>query len=370
MKRIGLIVNPVAGIGGRVGLKGSDGIEIQRRALELGAVPESLKRATLSLIPLLDLREELEVVTYPAEMGEKSAREAGFTPRVIGKIQEGSTTAEDTRRAVKDMSELKVDLILFAGGDGTARDVCSAIPPGFPCVGIPAGVKIHSAVYATNPKHAGELAKMYLQSKAPLREAEVLDLDEDAYREGRVSLRLYGTLYVPFRPLLLQNQKSPSPASEAYQMKAIAADVIEQMEPGVAYILGPGTTTRAIAQALGVEKTLVGVDVIRDGQLIGRDVTQAQLLQVVETMPARIIVTPIGGQGFLFGRGNQQIGPEVIRKVGRENIIVISTASKLRGLRFQPFLVDTGDAEVDALLAGYFIVITGYRERMVYKVIY
>jgi predicted polyphosphate/ATP-dependent NAD kinase len=369
MNRIGLIVNPLAGIGGRVGLKGSDGVETQRRALELGAIPESLHRATLSLIPLLGLRGTLEVVTFPREMGETSAREAGFTPKVIGEIHSGSTTAEDTRRAVNKMSALRVGLILFAGGDGTARDVCSAIPAQFPCLGIPAGVKIHSAVYATNPKHAGELAGMYLKGRARLREAEVLDLDEDAYRAGRISTRLYGTLHVPYRPLLLQNQKAPSPASEGRQAEAIAADVVEQLQAGVAYILGPGTTTRAIAQALTVEKTLVGVDVVRDGRLMAKDVTQEQLLNLTETMPARIIVTPIGGQGFLFGRGNQQIGPEVIRKVGRENIIVVSTSDKLRALRLQPLIVDTGDPEVDALLAGYFSVVTGYKERIVYKVI-
>jgi predicted polyphosphate/ATP-dependent NAD kinase len=369
MNRIGLIVNPIAGIGGRVGLKGSDGVETQRRALERGAMPESLQRAAASLIPLLGLRGTLEVVTFPGEMGETSAREAGFRPKVIGEIRSGSTTAEDTRRAVNQMSALRVDLILFAGGDGTARDVCSVIPAQFPCLGIPAGVKIHSAVYATNPKHAGELAGMYLKGQARLREAEVLDLDEEACRAGRMNTRLYGTLHVPYRPLLLQNQKAPSPASDARQAEAIAADVVEQMQAGAAYILGPGTTTRAIAQALAVEKTLVGVDVVCDGRLVATDVTQEQLLNLTETMPARIIVTPIGGQGFLFGRGNQQIGPEVIRKVGRENIIVVSTPGKLRALRLQPLIVDTGDAEVDELLAGYFSVVTGYRERMVYKVV-
>jgi predicted polyphosphate/ATP-dependent NAD kinase len=318
----------------------------------------------------LGLRGGPEVVTFPREMGETSAREAGFEPKVIGEIHSGSTTPEDTRRAVKTMSALRVDLILFAGGDGTARDVCSAIPEKFPCLGIPAGVKIHSAVYATNPKHAGELAGLYLTGRARLREAEVLDVDEEAYRAGRVGTRLYGTLHVPYRPLWLQNQKAPSPASEARQAEAIAADVVGEMQAGVAYILGPGTTTRAIAQALTVEKTLVGVDVVRDGQLLARDVNQAQLLGLTKSAPSKIVVTPIGGQGFLFGRGNQQIGPEVIRQVGRENIIVVSTSDKLRALSLQPLIVDTGDAEVDAWLAGYFTVVTGYKERMVYKVVY
>lgn len=368
MNRIGLIVNPIAGIGGRVGLKGSDGLAIQRRALELGAIPEALQRATLSLLPLSRLHSTLEVFTFPREMGETSACDAGFTPHVIGEIQSGATTAEDTRHAAHEISALGVDMILFAGGDGTARDVCASVPAGFPCLGIPAGVKIHSAVYATSPRHAGELAEMFLKGKARLREAEVLDLDEDAYRDGRISTRLYGTLHVPYRPLLLQNQKVPTPASESYQTEAIAAAVTEQMQTGIAYILGPGTTTRAIARALNLDKTLVGVDVIRDGRLIAKDVTQSQLLDLLDTTPARIIVTPIGGQGFLFGRGNQQIGPEVIRKVGRDNIVVVSTAAKLNALRTQALLVDTGNAETDDLLAGYFNVITGYRERVIYRV--
>jgi len=323
----------------------------------------------LSLLPLFQFNSTLEVFTAPHEMGETSAREAGFTPRVIGDIHSGSTTAEDTQRAAREIATLGVDLFLFAGGDGTARDICSSLPAQFPCLGIPAGVKIHSAVYATNPRHAGELTQLFLSGKARLRESEVLDLDENAYREGRVSTRLYGTLYVPYRPLLLQNQKTVSPASEARQMEAIAANVIEHMQADIAYILGPGTTTRAIAHALNLEKTLVGVDVICNNKLIAKDVTQTQLLNLLETMPAKILVTPIGGQGFLFGRGNQQIGPEVIRKVGRENISVVSTSSKLNALRMQPLLVDTGDAEVDELLAGYFPVITGYNERMMCKVV-
>jgi predicted polyphosphate/ATP-dependent NAD kinase len=369
MHRIGLIVNPIAGIGGRVGLKGSDGAETQRRALELGATPQAPHRATLSLLAITKPDSPLEVFTAPHEMGGTSAREAGFTPHVIGSIQSGATTSADTQRIAREMTSLDMDLLLFAGGDGTARDICVSVPEGFPCLGIPAGVKIHSAVYATNPRHAGELTQLFLAGKARLRESEVLDLDEDAYRDGRVSARLYGTLHVPYRPLLLQNQKTASPVSESRQMEAIAANVIEHMQTDVAYILAPGTTTRAIARALNLEKTLVGVDVVRNGKLIVQDATHAQLLDLVNKMPTRIIVTPIGGQGFLFGRGNQQIDPEVIRKVGRENIIVVSTSSKLNALRLQPLLVDTGDETVDELLAGYFPVITGYNEQRMHKVV-
>jgi predicted polyphosphate/ATP-dependent NAD kinase len=369
VKRIGLIVNPLAGIGGRVGLKGSDGSAVQQRAFTLGAHPEAMARAALSLLSLLNFGEDLEILSFPLEMGESSVCQAGFTPTVCGEIQTGQTTAEDTRRAAQEFIAFGVDLLLFAGGDGTARDLSSSIPPLFPCLGIPAGVKIHSAVYAVSPRHAGELAKLYLAGKAHLHESEVVDLDEDAYREGRVSTCLFGYLNVPFYPFLVQNQKAPSPASEAYQVDSIAADVVEQMQAGVAYILGPGTTTRAVARRLNLEKTLVGVDVIRDGRLILKDAAEADLLNLLESTPARIIVTPIGGQGFLFGRGNQPIAPEVIRKVGREGIIVISTPGKLRALAGQPFLVDTGDARLDALLAGYCKVITGYQEQAIYKII-
>jgi predicted polyphosphate/ATP-dependent NAD kinase len=369
VKHIGLIVNPVSGIGGRVGLKGSDGADTVRRAIELGAVPEALQRGTSSLLPLSSIRDSLEVMTYPLEMGETSARAAGFTPKVIGVIHSGATTAEDTQRAARDMCEFEVDLLLFAGGDGTARDIYKAIPAQYPCLGIPAGVKMHSAVYATNPRHAGELAMLFLEEKARLREAEVLDLDEDAYRAGRVRTRLCGYLSVPYRPLLRQNQKVPSPASEVRQAESIAAAVIEEMQRGVLYILGPGTTTRALAQRMGLAKTLVGVDVICNGKLMAQDVSQAKLLALLETALAKIIVTPIGGQGFLFGRGNHQIGPEVIRNVGRENIIVISTSDKLNALRLQPLLVDTGDDEVDAMLAGHLTVITGYNERTIYRIV-
>ena len=201
------------------------------------------------------------------------------------------------------------------------------------------------------------------------REAEVVDLDEAAYREGRLGTRLYGYLSVPHRPRLLQNQKVPSPAAELVQAEAIAADIIASMQPGMAYILGPGTTTRAIARALHAEKTLIGVDVLRDGALIARDVGQAQLLEITAANPAGIIVSPVGGQGCLFGRGNQQIGAQVIRRVGRENIIIACTLDKLHQLRSRPFFVDTGDAEVDAMLSGYITVVTGYRERAVCRVV-
>jgi len=367
-KRLGLIVNPVAGIGGRVGLKGSDGSEIQKKALELGAVPESLNRAALALERIKPIKHDLEIITYPGEMGEDAARACGFEPTVIGSIKPGETTAEDTGYAAREMLRLDVDLLLFAGGDGTARDICNAVGTGIPVLGIPAGVKIHSAVYATSPRSAGDLAALYLQGRvSSLREAEVMDIDEAAFRRGIVSAKLYGYLKIPFRTSLVQNLKVAS-AGEAASLAGIAYDVVEKMEDDRFYIIGPGTTTRAIADELGLEKTLIGVDVVLNRELLATDVNEAQLLKLLEGREAKIIVTPIGGQGCIFGRGNQQISPKVIETVGRDNVIVVSTKEKLYALGRRSLWTDTGDRDVDKMLSGYMRVVTGYNERAVRKV--
>lgn len=371
---LGLIVNPIAGIGGRVGLKGSDGLEIQRRALALGAQPQANRRAAEALAALAPHKEAFELVTAAGEMGETAARQAGFAPRVIGQAVQ-ATHADHTIRAAQEMLRLPVDLLLFAGGDGTARDIYAAVGASLPVLGIPAGVKIYSAVFATHPRAAGEIAAEVVQGgRVRTREAEVVDLDEEAYRAGAVATRLYSYLRVPYLARRMQNKKAPSPAGEAARLDAIAADVIESMKPGWLYILGPGTTTRAIAERMGLPKTLVGVDVYRQDAVDARDgvvaldASEDRLMQLLQGQPAAIVVTPIGGQGFLFGRGNQQIGPRVIQQVGRDHLVVVSLAEKMLALNGQPFLVDTGDPAVDALLAGYLPVTVGYREKVMYRV--
>ncbi len=267
------------------------------------------------------------------------------------------------------MAESGVDLILFAGGDGTARDIYAAIDGRVPVLGIPTGVKIHSGVFAINPSSAGDLAVMYLrEGQAATREAEVMDIDEEAFREDRISARLYGYLTVPYEKNLVQTSKGGSPPQEELSLEAIARDIIEEMEEDVIYVIGPGTTTRPIAESLGLPKTLLGVDVVLDGRLVASDVNEAQLLELIKGRRAKIIVTAIGGQGFIFGRGNQQISPEVIKRVGKENIIVVATPGKLASLEGRPLLVDTGERELDELLSGYIRVITGYSRRVVYKV--
>jgi predicted polyphosphate/ATP-dependent NAD kinase len=267
------------------------------------------------------------------------------------------------------MRDLGVDLLLFAGGDGTARDVCDSIGEDLPALGIPAGVKIHSAVYATNPLNAGELAALFLDGRvSALRAAEVMDIDEEAVRRGRISARLYGYLRVPWRTSLVQSLKSASGPGEEAAMDAIAAAIVESMDPNSLYLIGPGTTTRAILARLGLQKTLIGVDAVEGGELVASDLGEARILSLIEGRESKVVVTPVGGQGCIFGRGNQQLSPEVLSRIGPGNVIVVSTQEKINSLGGKPLWVDTGDREVDAMLSGHVRVVTGYKEEAVCRV--
>jgi len=268
-----------------------------------------------------------------------------------------------------EMKERGVELLLFAGGDGTARDIYQAVGTDVPVLGIPAGVKIHSAAFAVNPAHAGELVALYLQGKVNLREAEVMDIDEEKVRQGVVSARLYGYLRIPFLRSLVQLRKLPTVGKKEV-LAEIAHAVVQRMCPDTLYLLGPGTTTRAIAEELGISKTLLGVDLLLGSNLLLADANEQQLLGFLEGSQARIIITPIGGQGYLFGRGNQQLSPQVITRVGKENVIVIATPEKLHSLRGRPLLVDTGDPGLDKALCGYVRVITGIQEEAIYQISY
>ena len=246
--RLGLIVNPIAGLGGRVGLKGTDSARVVREALRLGGRPEAPARAEVALGGLLRAGGAgAQVLAAPGAMGAESAAAAGVGAAVVGERAE-TTGAEDTVRASRAMEEAGADLILFAGGDGTARDVHRAIGTRVPVVGIPAGVKMHSAVYATSPLAAGTLAGRYLLERdLPLREAEVMDIDEDAFREGSLSASLYGYMQVPYLRALVQGAKSGSEPSDEAAAAAVASEVASRIDPDRLYVLGPGTTLRAIA---------------------------------------------------------------------------------------------------------------------------
>jgi predicted polyphosphate/ATP-dependent NAD kinase len=143
----------------------------------------------------------------------------------------------------------------------------------------------------------------------------------------------------------------------------------EQIEPGRTYLIGPGSTTAAIMAALELPNTLLGVDVVRDGLVLAVDADEATLLAQLDQAPggATIVVTVIGGQGHVFGRGNQQFSPQVIRKVGLENILIVAAKSKIAGLEGRPLLVDTNDPELDRALSTYRSIITGYDDQILYR---
>lgn len=372
MKKLGLIVNPIAGMGGRCGLKGTDGVEILAKAYALGAEPEAPCRAGQALSRLVPLKDSIEILTVSGDMGETEALEAGLPPTVLFATSADSTTGEDTRRAAREMTAAGVDLILFAGGDGTARDVYAAAGSEAVCLGVPAGCKIHSGVYGINPRNAGELAALYLQGKVTkVKQAEVMDIDEEAFRQGRVSAELFGYLTVPQDEARVQGGKAGRAQSDENSLNAISYAIMDQLRPDTVYILGTGSTVFGIKQRLGIEGTLLGVDVMRDGKLVAADATERRLLELLGppgSVAAKIVVTVIGGQGYIFGRGNQQISPRVIERVGRDGIIVVATKQKLAALGGKPLLVDTGSEEINAMLTGYMRVVTGYNEQIAVRV--
>ena len=237
------------------------------------------------------------------------------------------------------------------------------------CVGIPAGVKIHSPVYAKNPKAAGLLALLWLTGKVSMtQEEEVLDIDEEQYRKEQINTRLYGYLKVPKERSFTQNRKAPTPLSDAAAIDSIAYEAVRQMEPDTFYIIGAGTTTRGVMEILGLKNTLIGVDLVYNKKLVANDLGGSELLSVIKGKRTKLVVTITGGQGYLFGRGNQQLTPDVIREVGKENIIILATKTKLAALSGQPLLVDTYDEGLNHSLCGYYRVIAGCGETIVCKV--
>jgi predicted polyphosphate/ATP-dependent NAD kinase len=363
---IGLIVNPVAGMGGSVGLKGTDGKEMVRKAKELGAEPVTPGR-TKDLLSHIRHKEDIELLVSPGVMGERYVDASVVPYEVIGEIGE-ATSAEDTRRIARQMVERGADLLIFVGGDGTARDIYDAIGASTPVVGVPAGVKVFSSAFAVSARAAAEMVDAYIEG-ASLAEEEVLDIDEQAFREDRLASRLYGYLSVPEVRRFLQPGKTASNVTPPSQLnkREVAAFIVEDMDPHTLYLLGPGTTVKAIAEEMDLPKTLLGVDAVSAGQLVGRDLNEQGILHLFERYPSRaIVVTPIGGNGFIFGRGSKQFTPRVIKQVGRKNILAVGTRDKISKLDF--LRVDTGDIEVDEMLSGYLKVWIDYREAILMKV--
>jgi len=370
---IGLVVNPLAGLGGSLGLKGSDGQAMRDRLDEL--TPEqrhrALDRVERALRPLAGAGSAVTFSTWGGGMGADALAHLGIPHIVLGKPAGEGSTAQDTRKAVQELRARGVDLILFAGGDGTARDIFDVVGSSFPVLGIPAGVKMHSGVFAVSPEAAGELLLQLVQGGlVGLMPREVRDIDEEAFRNNQVRSRFYGEMLVPGEGRYLQHTKVGGRESPELVADDIADWLVEHMETDRTYLVGPGSTTAGIMARLGLENTLLGVDVVRNGEVLANDADEATLLKLLAEAPdgAAIVVTVIGGQGNVFGRGNQQFSPEVIRRVGLDNILVVAAKSKIAALEGRPLLVDTNDPELDRELSGWRTVITGYDDRIMYRV--
>ena len=375
MHRVGLVVNPIAGMGGRVGLKGTDGV--LEEALSLGAVPLASHRAALTLMRFKDactgLRGAPEVtwVVSAGNMGIEAIREAGIREDSVQVAHEADdaerTDADDTRAACLAIERVGVEVLLFCGGDGTARVVLSAVDQRVPILGIPAGVKMHSGVFAITPVGAADTLLDFLQGRLDVAEADVIDLDEERYREGEWDLKMFGTATTPYEPNLIQGGKVMiAEASEKGILEDIAECIEEYVkeDPETLWLLGPGGTLRFIGEWLGVDKTLLGVDAVAGGELVGKDLNEDGILALMDRYPrARVVVSPIGAQGFFLGRGNLQLSPEVVARIGPEGFEVVSTPAKLA--RTPVLRVDTGDVELNHafLDKGHMGVLIGYKTR-------
>lgn len=376
MSRIGFLINPIAGMGGRVGLKGTDGVV--NAAIELGARPTAHHKAEQTLGEFRRLSEsshgrmEIEWFTCDGGMGADCMRAAGLRSFEIVHQSSDETSEIDTKSAARRFLDLAVDLILFCGGDGTARDLCDVIGVRIPLLGIPAGVKMYSGVFGVTPARTAEILHAFLQGRLTVAQADVLDLDEEKYRQGKWAVKLYYSAITPYEPILTQSAKMLIiETSDAVVKEEIASYLLEEIEadPGVLILLGPGSTVQSLADALDVEKTLLGIDAIADGEIVGGDLNEQQISNLLERYPRRrLILSPIGAQGFVLGRGNLQLSPEVIRRIGGDNIIVVATPAKLA--RTPVLRFDTGDAALDAELTerGYLPVVIGYRLRRLAKV--
>ncbi|GAA2031643.1 ATP-NAD kinase family protein [Agromyces tropicus] len=365
---LGLIVNPVAGVGGPAGLAGSDGADVQRRAGERGAHPRAAERAAAALAVVARARPDEHVVTAAGPMGEDAVRAAGLRPIVVWHPRT-PTTSGDTADAARALGDVGVDLVLFAGGDGTARDVARGLPPRAAALGIPAGVKMYSPVFAVGPRAAGALAAAWLDERGlPTLEREVLDVDEEQLRHARVEPRLFGTLRVPYRAGRTQARKASTPADEQAAVRLAARGAAARLRPGIRYLLGPGGTMAEVARELGVDKTPLGVDVVLDGRVVVAAASERDLLDQAAQGPAQAVVSIIGGQGFLLGRGNQQLSARVVDALGDDPLMVVAPEQKLVDLGGRPLLVDTGEPAVDARLAGFARIVTGPSTTSVYPV--
>jgi predicted polyphosphate/ATP-dependent NAD kinase len=373
--RLGFLVNPIAGIGGTPGLKGSDDPELRAAARAAGAVARAPARAQRLLAALGPQANRFEWTSWGGSMGADALAHAGLRVRVLGSAR-GESAAADTVAAARALRSAHVDLLVFCGGDGTARDILAAVGDTLPVLGVPAGVKMHSGVFATTPEAAAAvLAALAEGGLVRAAIGDVRDLDEAALARGEVRARYFGELRVPEMGGFLQHTKESGRENEALALEEIVAEVVERIAASSGpVVLGPGSSVAAIKRALGMEPTLIGIDVLEDGRQVGTDVSaqwlesQLRARAAAGAEPATLVLSFTRRQGFLIGRGNLQLTPAVLRLIGRERTWVVGTRSKLKSLDGRPLLVDTDDPELDRAWSGLIEIVSGYDDRLWYRV--
>lgn len=373
--RIGFVINPYAGVGGPTAFKGSDANFIQSMAksgeIKLTCPPRA-KQFSKALAESSDL---IQWVTVHGAMGSSCICQSLYDVEIIDYKAPEESTAEDTKQIVGSLLKANIDILIFMGGDGTARDVCSvlneyAVPP--PSLGIPAGVKMHSGVYAINPLAGAELIKNIIAGHATsLVEREVRDIDEALLQQGKVRSRHFGDMLVPEDDQFVQQVKQGGGEEDEISLLDIASEIRERMdelESGL-FIFGPGSTTHFILNEFGFEGTLLGVDVVYEGKILASDVNAGELEKIIGVYPGpkRLIITAIGGQGHILGRGNQQLSPSNLKEIGKNNLWVVLTRNKLRELNNRPLLMDSGSPQLDRSWSGLMPVISGYNEQCLYR---
>ncbi len=399
MFKLGLIINPVAGVGGSVALKGSD--DMVEHALDLGAELKANTRTQTALSVLLPYQNEIIVYTVNNQMGEQAAKELGFNVKLVYQTRNDNTQSSDTEHAISALLAEQVDVVLFAGGDGTARNIAKVVAlnteqnnqpksqqssqqsmlPQVPVLGIPAGCKIHSGVYAITPTAAGRVVELMITKQlVTLTEGDVMDIDESLFRQGIVKAKRFGEMQIPSELRYVQAVKSGGKESDELVLHDISEDIIDHMSDNNEnlFVIGSGSTTNFLMNELGLKNTLLGVDLVQNEVVIASDVTENQLWQQLmlakkTQQRVKLVITLIGGQGHIFGRGNQQLSPRIIRFIieqhgGKENIIIIATKMKLTALNNKALISDTGDNELDQLLSGFMPITTGYKDQVLYPV--
>jgi predicted polyphosphate/ATP-dependent NAD kinase len=372
--RVGFLVNPIAGMGGKVGLKGTDGVV--KEALKLGARPVASKKAEETIRDFLTNHpdtKDVEWFTCSEKMGEDILKNAGLKDFKIAYTSANKDTSSiDTKNACKKFLEKKVDIVLFCGGDGTARDVYEIVKNSIPILGIPSGVKMHSGVFGINTNAAAKMLFEFKNKRLTIGDAEIMDLDEERYRRGDWNIKLFGIAKGIVEPTYVQVGKSIFESVSDNEIKdEIAEHIIDEINENKNYLyfFGSGGTINYIADKIGIQNTLLGIDAVYNKKVVSVDLNEKKILKLLEKYPkSKVILSPIGAQGFILGRGNLQLSPKVIRKIGLDNIIVVSTPAKLAST---PVIrVDTGDKKLDKQFAKkeFFMAVIGYRLSRVVKI--